>query len=351
MELSAWPRVRGDLASARRSASAFLDSLSVEENGSVTTRQNWAAAWAQTADAYCQLADLNISNRALAKAKEACLSALTAFEIARRLSDVRAPQGGNVSAKVEAALQRFGLVLGHQVERVKIASDNEAEFLAWYLPAGNPNLCTPAVICISSEDESGATLLGRLLPAVINRGISVLVVSHEDVAKRSRGQSEVLLSQWLDYLSVQPDVERSRIGVFGDGQSAALASDFAAYDRRIAAAVCDGGLWTWARTLRSIGWMTSTADIMNKSQVSAHRLRLARQMSCPILVIASGRGVVSVLEAAKLQADCIEARIDLEVAIPQMLRMPEGDVDNFITSDNCIFRWLERKLACRALSS
>lgn len=127
-------------------------------------------------------------------------------------------------------MQRFALSLEHKVERVRIACHDEPEFLAYCVAAGSPDLCAPAVICISAEQETGATLLGRLLPVVSDRDVSLLVVSHEDVSNRWRGQSAMLLSCCLDHLSARADVDATRIRVYGEGLSAPLAADFAASD-------------------------------------------------------------------------------------------------------------------------
>ncbi|WOH52452.1 S9 family peptidase [Bradyrhizobium sp. sBnM-33] len=308
-------------------------------------RQNWAATWTTTGDAYYRLADLNIGKGVFDVATDAWLCALTAFEVARRLVADDNRDSADVSAKVEAGVQRFALALGHKVESLQITCGDQIELSAYCLPAGTPHLCGPAVICVSSEEENRATLLGRLLPVVIGRGMSVLVVSHEDIANQSRGESEILLSHCLDHLSARPDVDSNRIAVYGDGLSAALATDFAAYDSRVAAAVCDAGIWNWTRTRGSIGWMTSTQDDADKDVVAACRSRLARQLNCPILVVAGGRGIVSVSEAIKLQADCMAASVDLDLAVPQIIQgAPGGEVDNFVTSDDNIFRWLEKKL-------
>lgn len=338
--------VRDDLASARQSASAFLDSLPPADDCALRVRQSWVDTWTGTGDAYCRIADLNLSKKEFNEATEAWLCALTAFEVARRLLPDDDPQSADVSARVEGGLQRIGLSFGHEVESVQIACGDLGEALAYYLPAGAPNSRAPAVICVSSEEEGAATLLGRLLPVVIGRGMSVLVVSHEDVANRARGESEIVLSHCLDHLSVRAEVDSSRIGVYGDGLSAALATDFAAYDRRIAAAVCDGGIWNLTRSLSSVGWMTPAADGADKCMVSAYRSRLARRLNCPTLVVAGGRGVVSVSEAIKLQAICMAARIDVDLVMPQLIRGGQDEeIENFVTSDDRIFRWLEQRLA------
>lgn len=341
MLCAAWPHVRHDLASTRRGAAVFLDSLDGVRGTS--SRRNSVGWWTKIGDAHVTVGDLSIEEGAFAEATEAWLCALTAFEVARRLLNADDPQSGDVSAKIEAGIQRYGS-LEQTLERVEIACCDQVGFLAYYLPAGGAVLCTPAVICISREEETAATLLGRLLPVVIGRGISLLVVSHDDVSNRWRGQSETLLSCCLDCLSVRPDVDATRIGVYGEGLSAVLATDFATSDRRVAAAVCDGGLWNWARTMASVSWVTGTADVGDDDVVSARRSRLVRQLRCPVLVVAGGRGAVSVPEAIKLQADCMVEGVDLELVMPRMVRSQVVEIENFVTSDDCIFAWLEQKL-------
>lgn len=340
MKHVAW--VGGDLSSARRRAATFLDNFAVQGNYGAAALQNWIARWTKIGDDQSILGDLNINKGAFEQATEAWLCALTAFEIARRLVEGDDAQCEEVSAKVETGIKRFELPLA-KIERVKIAGFDHTERLAYYLPAGSPNLPAPAVICISMEEETAATLLGRLLPVVTGRGISVLVISHDVVSSQLRRHSEALLSCCLDYLSIRPNVDASRVGVYGEGLSAVLATKFAASDHRVAAAVCDGGLWHWSRTLASLGWMMGAGGRMDEGVAS--RSQVVRHLRCPILVVAGGRGLVSVSEAISLLADCVEARIDLQLAVPRMIRSSTGEVENFVTSDECIFGWLEHRLS------
>ncbi|MET4483638.1 hypothetical protein [Bradyrhizobium sp. F1.13.3] len=340
MACAAWPYVRGDLASTRRSAAAFLDNL--QDIYGNSGPQAWATSWTSIGDTHSRVADLRLDEGAFDDATEAWLSALTAFEVARRL-DEDDRQRDAVSGKVEAGLQRLGS-LGLTLERVKIPGGDQ-EFEAYYFGGRAQELRVPAVVCISGEDEIGTTLLGRILPVVTHRGMSILVVSHHDVSNRWRGQSEMLLSRCFDYLSARSDVDPTRIAIYGEASSAGLATNFAVSDRRVAAAVCDGGLWNWARTLASIRWMSNTAtDVADEDLASVRRSRLMRQLRCPVLVVVGGRGTVSAAEAIKLHADCSAARIDLELVMPRTARPIQDEVENFVTSDDCVFGWLERKL-------
>ncbi|WOH64339.1 hypothetical protein [Bradyrhizobium sp. BWA-3-5] len=344
MERAAWPQVRSDLVSVRQGAATFLGNLSADVISGAIGRQNWAATWTEIGDARCLLAELNIKKKAFEEATEAWLCALTAFEVAKHLVDEDDPKSGDISAKVEATIQKLGLSLQQKLERVRIACCDQAELLAHYLPAGNPELSAPAIICIAREQEAGATLLGRLLPALIGRGMAVLIVSYDDVSNSSGIPSETLLSCCLDYLSVRPEINAGRIGVYGEGSSAALATDFAASDSRVAAAVCDGGIWNWARTMASVRWMTRTADMVDDDEMSARRSRLVRRVTCPVLVVAGGRAIISVSEAIKLQSDCLEAHIDMELAIPPMIRTIAGEIEDFVSFDDRVLGWLEHKL-------
>ena len=338
---AAWPHVRGDLASTRRDAAVFLDNL--EGICGATGRQDWVERWTTIGDAHSLVGDVNIENEAFNQATEAWLCALTAFEVARRLLDDDDPKSGDVSARVERGIHKFRSQ--QKVSPVQISCSDQAQIPAYYLSAGQRDVRAPAVICISTEEETGAMLLGRLLPVLVGKGVSVLAVSHDDVANRWRGQANTMLSCFLDYLLVQPEVDGSRIGVYGEGLSAVLATDFAVADHRIAAAVCDGGLWNWARTLASVAWITTTADAMDEQIASARRSQLVRQLRCPVLVVAGGRGTVSESEAIKLQAECAASRINMELTMPRMVWTPVGEIENFVTSDDSVFGWLAHKLA------
>ncbi|MCK1496712.1 S9 family peptidase [Bradyrhizobium sp. 188] len=343
---AAWPEVTDNLESTRRSAALFMDNFS--RRYEATTRRHFVARWTNIGDAHCLSGDLNVERGAFDAAAESWLCALTAFEVARRLAGNDDSQTGDVLAKLEAGISHFGS-LEQRVRRLEIAPWDGRKLPAYYVSAGGRNLCAPAVICISREDETGAMLLGRLLPVIASRRMAAFVVAYDDVSTGRHGQSEII-SSCLDYLSAQQEVDASRIGIYGEGLSAALATDSALADRRIAAAVCDGGIWNWARTKASISWITRTSHLVDDQLASAHRSRLARRLKCPILVVVGGHSIVSVPEGVKLESDCTAARIDLKLLMPRLASISDGEFENFAACDEDIFAWLEHKLA-RATAS
>lgn len=332
-----WPEVTGNLAYTRRSVATFLDGF--DEEYQIASWRTCIAKWTSIGDAHYSLGGLNFERGAFEEAAEAWLCAITAFEVAKRLTDENDQQRGDVLAKLQASVERF-VTLNQKVEHVEISLCDEDKLWAWYVPAGASNQCVPAILCICREEETAAQLLTRLLPLITGRDMAVLVVSYDDVSSHWLGPSEMLLSYCLDYLSAKPQIDATRIAIYGEGLSAPLATGIAVADRRVAAAICDGGLWRWTRVRASIDWMTRTSDVLNERVSSAHRLRLARRLKCPILVVAGGRSIASVSEAIKLEADCKTASIDLELLLPPK---PERVFENFVACDDGVFKWLERK--------
>ncbi|MCK1603964.1 hypothetical protein IVB02_21630 [Bradyrhizobium sp. 166] len=332
------PRVIDDLASTRRAAATFLEDFGAPDSAS--GHSDWAAKWTKIGDAHDLLGDANINKGQTDDAERAWLCALTSFELAKRLAREDAAECEKATAKIEATARKVG-ALGQKIERVPVKCYDQSEILTYYLSAAGRSKA-PAVICISTEEETATTLLGRLLPVLVDRGISVLVVAHEDISDSS-DHSDMALSCCLDYLSVRSDVDARRIGVYGDGLSAALATQLALSDRRVAAAVCDGGLWNLARMLASTQWLAGTADVSHEDVVSACRSRMIQRFKCPVLVVASSRGIVSLPEASKLLSHASPAPIDLQLAMPQTITHLE-EIEDFVTFDERIFGWLEHKL-------
>ncbi len=333
-----------DLASFRRNAAVFIDNLAVTNMHRAEGREHWISNWIAAADDYQQLADNHLKKGASDQGREASLCALTALEVAKRLADSSRLQDADIAAKMRACISDCGTHHQRPIEQVKIACHNQSELLAYFLRADRIDLRAPSIICISEESETAEELLGRILPAVAPRGMSVLALSGGDLARRPLADLEILLGYCVEFLSGRSDVDAGRIAIYGEGLAAALATNFAASDRRVAVAVCDAGLWHAARTRASIQWMTCPGDFTDEEDMALRRVRSARRVKCPVLLIAGSRGVASVSEAVKLHADCRAAGIDIDVAIARAVRMPFGAVENFVAIDDFVFGWIERRL-------
>jgi len=349
MEGPARWQLTSDLATIRERASAFLTNSASTRRDQKNTQQ-WSAEWTDIAEIHSQLAEGNIRKGRSDEATEAWFCALTAYEVARRLVAEDDRNGIDIAARIESCIQRLELSMADRIERVRIACGEPLELEALYLSAGSGR--TPAVICISMEQEPRAILFGRLLPAAFSRKLSLLIISHDDLLGGSRREFNMHLSNCLDYLLARSDVDDGRIGVYGEGGVGALATDFAAADSRLAAAVCDGGLWASSRNSASIGWFSGAMEAIDGPALSTQRSEKLRQLRCPVLVVVGGRGHVSASEAVALQANCMAESIDLELAMAPIIRASGNDIENFVSVDDRTLKWLETKLgASQAMSS
>ncbi|WP_322514875.1 hypothetical protein SR870_17870 [Rhodopseudomonas palustris] len=134
---------------------------------------------------------------------------------------------------------------------VTIPWRDEADLRGYYLPAGGSDTkAAPAVVCIG-ETHSKDTLLAVMAAPARARGLALLCVdlSLAGAAPAPRGsvRLESCVSAIIDDLAERPGIDPTRIAVVADGSPSSLVARGVAMDGRVAAAVCDGGLWElWA---------------------------------------------------------------------------------------------------------
>lgn len=332
------------LAYVRQNAAAFLESLQlVDLQGS--NRDRWLNTWLAVGERHrLSLGDPGGAMPTSKTSVEPWLCALTAFQVAKRLANGDDARNEDISARIAACAHEFELRHVRPLERIELDSLDEVRLTGIFLPGSGSGPRVPVVICISDETESESAMLSRILPALIGRGISVLVVGGENISWNRTFNAEILLRCWLDYLASRSDVDVSRIAVFGDGTAAAHASSLAATDQRVAAAVCDGGLWRSVRTHAAVRWLTSARDAEDIEDLSIYRSSLAFRTRCPVLIVAGARGFVREHEALALHDCCRRSGLDVSVVMPRSVPALSGQIDNFLTCDDFIFDWLESKL-------
>ncbi|MCP3465693.1 S9 family peptidase [Bradyrhizobium sp. CCGUVB23] len=336
-----WPQASmtnasANLADVRHAAAAFLDNLLVAAPGD---RDRWIHNWMTVGDRYRDSAEFAIRKKLQTSSSESWFCALTAFEVARELADPGSSSSIALEDRMEASLRSFEACEPRRVERVEIEPFDQVRLAGCFLPPACRARPAPVVICISDEESSVDTSLSRLLPAAEGRNLSILVVRGDDASRHRLFGPEAFLASWVNYLESRSDVDADRIAVSGERMAASHASRIAATDRRIVAAVCDGGLWTAVRHRANVGWMTGIWDpATDRARTSS--LQLVQRMRCPVLIVAGGRAMVDQQDALELQADCKLAGVDCSIAISR----GSGELENFVTKDDFVLDWLERKL-------
>ena len=348
MEYDHWPHGSCDgagrsLARLRNCASGFFESLSIAELAREAHRHLWVSDWLRIANDYRTFAESARENRSVQVAREAWLCALTAFEVARSLSCPGDIEGADLADKVDISLRGFEDDAGSAVERVKIDCFDEGALTGFFLPVFRHGPSAPAVICVSDEEITLGSMMSRLLAASSRRTMSLLLVDARNLSVGRAFKPEHVLQCWLDYLEARPDVDAQRIAIYGEGAGATQASRLALTDRRIAAAVCDGGLLTPVLRRASLQWMTGFGQAAHDGASAAPSLP-SRRISCPLLMAVGSRSMIWEQDALELQAGYRQAGGDCSVVVPNRIPHPLGEVENFIAVDDFIFEWLDSKL-------
>ncbi|MDA9448047.1 MULTISPECIES: alpha/beta hydrolase [Bradyrhizobium] len=348
MEGDHWPHGSCDgagqsLARLRDRASQFFQSLSVAELGRETHRHLCISDWLKVADDYRALAESAHQNRSAWVSREAWLCSLTALEVVRRLSCPGDVESAGLADEVGISLRGFEAEAGLAIERVKIDCFDQGALAGFFLPALRRGASAPTVICLSDEDITLGSMMSRLLPASLCGTMSLLFVDAGNSTVHRSFKPEHRLQCWLDYLEARPDVDARRIAIYGEGEGASHASRLALSDRRIAAAVCDGGLLTPVMRRASLRWMTGFGQAVPDG-ASTGSLPPSRRLPCPLLMVVGSRSMIWEQDALDLQAGYRQTGADCSVVVPNNVRHPLGEVENFIAVDDFVFEWLGSKL-------
>lgn len=332
-----------NLAHLRDRASQFFESLSVVELAHESHRHLWISDWLSVADDYRTLAEAARETRSARIAGEAWLCSLTALEVVRSLSSPGDVESADLADEVGAGLRGLETEADLPIERVKIDCFDQGVLAGFFLPALRRGSAAPAVICVSDDDASLGSMMSRLLPASLCGTMSLLLVDSGNSTVHRSFKPEHRLQFWLDYLEARPDVDPRRIGIYGEGAGAAHASRLALSDRRITAAVCDGGLVSPVMCQASLRWMTGFGQTV-PDEVSREAMLPRRRVPCPLLMVVGSRSMVWEQDALELQADYRRIGADCSVVVPNNVPHPLGEVENFVAVDDFIVEWLDSKL-------
>ena len=347
MDCDYWPLgfcdgAAGSLARLRKRASAFFESLSVAELVRATQRESWISDWTRVGDDYLMLAESTRGAGSAYVVGESYLCALTAFEVARSLSYLEDPASIDLADKIGPSLSKLEDCFAKPIERVRIDCFDQGTLEGLFLPAVCAESSAPAIICVGDEGGTLGSMVRRMLPASIGRGVSLLLIDGRNASAFRSSKPEHGLGCWLDHLDGRPDVDTNRIAVYGEGAGASHASRLASSDRRIAAAVCDGGLWASHRRQASVRWITGVwQGARNESAIPP--LPASRRIPCPILIVVGSRSMVREEDALELQAGYRQSGAHCSIVVPNAIQNPLGEVENFIAVDDFVFDWFEDK--------
>jgi dienelactone hydrolase len=343
------------LAAAQEGGSTVSECWLTASRVDFSDDDSWYREWAGIADASNERAIAAFAKGNLVTARNNWLRAANYYQAAAYPFDLSPiHQRTALSAMRECAVN----YLRHREPRGEVVSIpwlDEFALQGYYLPAratGNPG---PVVICIGEPGHRKEEYLSKLARHALERGISLLAVdllgdgtgvSFEDVVRRHKLESAI--SCVVNYLVERDDVDESRIAILGDCCSSSFVARGIAFDERLAAAVCDGGLWDLHERAFLKRRMAS-ADI--DAALSPETSRILRNINCPLLVTVGERGWLDADRVTELTSQLAADRRDITLKVFSRAETAaaQGHIDNPTLANEFIFDWIASRVGsgCR----
>jgi hypothetical protein len=206
---------------------------------------------------------------------------------------------------------------------------------ALYCPVhGAGSDAAPVVICVAETRYSKDALVAALAPQARPRGIAVLCIEPGEPAATGpldlRARPETAIVAAIDYVIDGLGVDPRRIAVMADGSPSSLVASGVALDGRIAAAVCDAGLWA----LWEGEHLGSSAARLASGKAAA-----AAALPCPTLVPLDARDGIDPAHARRLLASRYPRNGRIAVTAFGTTDVAGWEPDPVLAAD-AVFDWL-----------
>jgi dienelactone hydrolase len=311
--------------------------------------ESWYREWSKTADASNERGNAALTCGNFLTAQSNWLRAINYYSAAVfdfDFADKRLQAG---LANMRICARRY---LEHRTpagEVVEIPWLSGYPLEGYFLPAPAASAQTPVVICIGEPGHRKEEYLYKTARYARDRGMSLLAVDllgsdngaqFENVVGRS--DLEMAVSYIMDYLTARDDVDKRRIAILGDGSGSFVARGVA-LDHRVAAAVCDGGIWD----LQERAFLAKRiAPLDTGIPASLAGSRIARNLKCPILITIGEHGW---LEAERVnvlfeQLKANQRDVTLKIFTGAETAASQGHSDNPTLANEFIFDWIANRL-------
>jgi dienelactone hydrolase len=317
--------------------------------------ESWYREWLKIAARLEKRGDLALASGYIETAKSNWLRALNYYRAAACFLDIRDVRNLTVLESTEACSRSYLKHLTPRGEIVRIPC--EGGFLhGYFLRAPGALGKTPVVLCFDGPRQSKEDLLVKLPTHALPRGLSLLLIdlpgqgSTRMRAKQpARYDQEISIGYCVDYLLSRDDIDQARIAIYGEGLSGAFASRAASSDTRLAAAVCDGGIWDHIERRYMVASTSGGGQRDREEDLKRHCI--SNQIKCPYLVTVGEHDYVDVKDVVELYNYLLEsgAKIDLKIFSEEETGASHGQVDNSTVGKIFIFDWIATKVGMAQL--
>lgn len=268
-----------------------------EVTASITTWDEWCAAWSARAAVHEAMGREALAHNQRLSAGEHLQRAGVYYHFAKFVFVNDVPQ---MEAAHMKAVECRNLALPHldpPGERVEIPYEGKALYGILRKPKG---AVRPPVMIMASGLDSTKEEMEAYERPFLARGVATLAFDGPGQGEGEydfaiRGDYEVAVKAVADYVETRPDLDPSRIGLWGVSLGGYYAPRAAAFEKRIKACVALGGPFDWAEAWDGLPELTretfrvrSHCATENEARRNAATLTLsgvAERITCPIFVM------------------------------------------------------------------
>ena len=338
------------LAAAQEGGSSIAECLLAAKKICQGDDASWHIQWKTLAQTNRKRGDAALASGYISTARRNWLRAINYYGAsALPLDSADERRWASVAAMQECARSflRHRSPLG---EVVTLPWLNDHSLQGYFLPAPSMRGPAPVVICIGEPGHRKEEFLFKLAPHALEHGLSILAIDLlgergddflEDLIGRSNLESSI--THVVDYLSLREDVDDRRISVLADGWGSSFIARAVASDPRLAAVVCDGGLWD----LHERAFLASRTRLHDASTWPGSETSwVARNISCPVLITLGEDGWLKPDHVRRMVNQLRTHGLDVTLRLfsASETAAAQGHADNPSLANEYIFDWLASRL-------
>lgn len=338
------------LAAAQEGGATIAECMLIARQIRRGDELSWYREWKKLAEANRERAEAAFARNHRATALRNWLCAVNYYHAAALPLDPASENRRAATVAMQECAHGFLAARDPAGEVVTLPWLSGHSLQAYFLPAPSVRGPAPTVICIGEPGHRKEEFLFKLAPHARERGLSLLALDLlgeqgddylDEIVRRPDIESSI--ASVMDYLSSRADVDFGRVAVVADGWGSSFVARAVVREPRLAAAVCDGGLWD----LHERAFLTDRYMVNDEGLVPVPQTTLmAGNIDCPVLITLGDDGWLKPDRARQMvqQSRWSGQDVTLKVFTSQETAAAQAHADNPSLANEFIFDWVASRL-------